>query len=418
MIFFAVKHVTYKVNNMQAWLSKNIALLSLAPAGLLFCFIIFSMLGSYHTFSNSASTALEVTLAKKNNALVNEIQKERGISAGFVGSKGQKFTQRLQQQRKLVDAAKNALESSEVLIEVGDTGRTIMTLLSPHLVKLSRLRIQVDSLSLASADAVAEYSKMTKVLLDFNGKLAGIAKNALGKHNFILLYKLSTLQEKAGLERAILSAVFSATTFTTDQQMQHMQNISYQTTLMNELFMLSTDEFHSVLEDVRQESNEVKLAPYRAQVNTAIEAARAGEQGRGFAVVADEVRALAKRTQESTEEIARVVDVLNESSSAAFQAIEVGSEKARASVALAEQINVVLTNVSSNMRELSELTVNVEQSAQQQSFSLDHIVSGIREVDGMSFENTAGSEQVSDAANQLARVAELMLEKVSQYKVN
>ena len=44
-----------------------------------------------------------VTLSSKISALVHETQKERGASAGFIGSHGQKFVQKLPNQRKNTD---------------------------------------------------------------------------------------------------------------------------------------------------------------------------------------------------------------------------------------------------------------------------------------------------------------------------
>lgn len=99
----------------------------------------------------------------------------------------------------------------------------------------------------------------------------------------------------------------------------------------------AADTIGEIVGTIRSISEQTNLLA----LNAAIEAARAGESGRGFAVVADEVRALAARTGQSAEEVARIVEML-------IKRVE----------AVSKVMDGVVTDMDEN-RESSERTIGI-----------------------------------------------------------
>ncbi len=97
-------------------------------------------------------------------------------------------------------------------------------------------------------------------------------------------------------------------------------------------------------------------------LNAAIEAARAGESGRGFAVVADEVRNLAKRTQESTQEIEKIIGQLNSSTDEAVTVMKHSNKKASESVSRAAETGEALESITNSVITINEINGQIAQS--------------------------------------------------------
>ncbi len=135
-------------------------------------------------------------------------------------------------------------------------------------------------------------------------------------------------------------------------------------------------------------------------LNASIEAARAGEAGRGFAVVADEIRQLSEQTQSATNEIATVIEALEQESLSAEQNV---SE----TLAGVEKQNQMIDESSVIFKQIEEVFTKFEDDMEALNGQIAHIVNdtkvindNISTISASSEEVAAGSEEgVSAAGN-------------------
>lgn len=149
-------------------------------------------------------------------AYVHETQKERGTTAGFLGSGGKKFKAALSRQRQESDKKKEQLTAYLTELDSRMYSSRFQTILNEavtEMEKKSRIRAQIDNLSISTPKAIGYYTNHNRLFLETVTQTSeesthldiGLQRSAYA--NFM------KGKERAGIERAIMTNTFTADTF-------------------------------------------------------------------------------------------------------------------------------------------------------------------------------------------------------------
>jgi methyl-accepting chemotaxis protein PixJ len=147
-------------------------------------------------------------------------------------------------------------------------------------------------------------------------------------------------------------------------------------------------EIITLIEEIAAQTNLLSL-------NAAIEAAHAGEAGAGFSVVADEIRRLAQRSSKATKDVGNLIKAIQTETTQAITAMEAGLVEANSGSVLADQASNALQDMSSAVRESSELMQEISAASEEQARVTRDLAMAMQTISSITLETTAGTHETA-----------------------
>jgi methyl-accepting chemotaxis protein len=200
---------------------------------------------AFHKQSQKQELYELVEVSKSLSKLIHETQKERGASAGYIGSHGKKFKAILKHQRELTNERikeyRNTLKTIVISIYPPEFKERIQKL-NQFLAQLNAIRKKVDEFKISLKDEVTWYSKMNAIILQIIGMSAKYAASDKIAMDLAAYTSFLKAKERAGIERAVLSATFGADKFAPGMYTKFIRLVSEQDAYIDDFLTFANDD--------------------------------------------------------------------------------------------------------------------------------------------------------------------------------
>jgi methyl-accepting chemotaxis protein len=156
-------------------------------------------------------------------------------------------------------------------------------------------------------------------------------------------------------------------------------------------------EIIASVNDIAEQTNVLSL-------NAAIEASRAGEHGKGFSVVAGEVKALADQSKKATAQVRQILGEIQKATNAAVMVTEQGSKSVNEAIKTVNDAGATIRTLADIITEAVQSAAQISASSAQQATGMRQIHQAMQNINQVSVQNLAATNQSEQAAKHLATV--------------
>ncbi|UBR48678.1 nitrate- and nitrite sensing domain-containing protein [Halomonas sp. FeN2] len=158
-------------------------------------------------------------LSQYAGELVHELQRERGMSAAFLGSNGNNFRAELPDQRRETDKRLNEFNTYTASLVFTDADAEVQAQVNQAnnlLEELTTHRQRVDSQDIVGEQSNGYYTSINNFLISIVSQLTFSVEQGEVIRQLNAYYNLLNIKELAGIERAMLTTAFSTDAMSSD----------------------------------------------------------------------------------------------------------------------------------------------------------------------------------------------------------